>query len=343
MRSSAVVVLGLALLVTGCTRTANQGGDDDAPGDAAPDAPGPGCFPTSPRSTSVEAFVAPTGLQSRITSLIDSAQTKLDIQMYLFTVSAIADRVIAAHQRGVDVRVILDPDHEGNLTTRTRLTSAGVPNRNAPALYSFSHAKYLLVDGKTALVMSANFNVDAMDSERNYGIVDRDADDFADLQAIFDQDWAGGGGEPPRPADLSCTRLIVAPNNARARLLDHIASATQTLDVEALYVSDDEIRSAIVAAKSRGVRVRVLIEGSSDDAGSTAVFKAAGIEVHYATSFYLHAKLIVADGVAFVGSQNFSFSGLDKNREVGALVFEPAAEAIIQQQFETDWSSTPAQ
>ena len=49
-----------------------------------------------------------------------------------------------------------------------------------------------------------------------------------------------------------------------------------------------------------------------------------GIPVKYAIAqFYLHAKLIIADGVAFVGSENMSPTSLTQNREVGALVFEP--------------------
>src|SRR5262249_16181034 len=138
-----------------------------------------------------DTFVGPSGLQQRLVQLIDGAHTSLDVAMYLFTVTAIADRVIAARDRGVAVRVLLDPDHAGNTTVRNRLTSAGVTNRNAPTIYSYSHAKYFLVDKQAAVIMSMNFNAEAMSGERNYGMVDRDPDDVADLQAIFEQDWAG--------------------------------------------------------------------------------------------------------------------------------------------------------
>ena len=102
-------------------------------------------------------------------------------------------------------------DHPDDVTVRDNIS-----------LYTYAHAKYMIIDGDTAVIMSTNFNVDAMDSERNYGMVDRDPDDVADVQAIFDMDWAAAGGETPRPADLACTRLIVSPNNARARLVELI-------------------------------------------------------------------------------------------------------------------------
>jgi len=322
-------------IVTACTQTATTGGDDVVdPGDDT-------CSPTTPRSVEPEAFVAPLGLQDRITSFIDGARTTLDVQMYLFTVNAIADRIIAAKDRGVAVRVLLDPDHAGNANIRARLTAAGVDNRNAPTIYSFSHAKYLIADGKTAIVMSANFNADAMTNERNYGMVDRDPADLADLQAIFDQDFASGGGESATPADLSCTRLIVSPNNAKQRILDHIHSATESLEIEALYISDSQVRDAVIDARTRGVVVRVILEGSMDNTDTIAQLQTAGIEVHNATTFYLHAKLIIADGVAFIGSENFSLTSLTKNREVGALLFEPAEAMVSRTQFESDWTVTP--
>lgn len=330
---SRVVVLVAVVAFAGCTRSVEQ--DDQPPGPDAP--PGPGCTATSPRSTTLETFVGPIGLQDRIDAFIDGATKSLDLAMYLFTVEEIMDRIIAAKQRGVAVRVLFDPDHAGNANARARFTSAGVTNRNAPSLFSFSHAKYMIADGSRALIMSANFNVDAMRNERNYGLIDRDADDIADLQAIFNQDWASGGGEPAMPADLSCTRLIVSPSNSMARIIDLIASANTSLVVEALYVSETGVRDAIAAAKQRGAEVRVILDPSSDNADTKAFFGARGIAVRDANGFFNHAKLIIADGIAFVGSENFSLTALTRNREIGALVTEPAAVAPIAAQFEADW------
>lgn len=296
----------------------------------------------SPRSVPVETFVGPSGLQDRLETLIDGAQQSIDVQMYLFTVIDLADRLIAAHQRGVDVRVLFDPEHAGNGTVRSMLTSGGVPHRNMPTLYTFSHAKFMIIDKQKLAIMSMNFNVDAMSRERNYGLIDRDLEDVADAQAIYDMDWAAGGGEPVQVADLACTRLIVSPNNAKQRLLELINSAKQTLEIEALYVSEITIRNAIGMAKQRGVAVRVLLESGDDNVDAATYFQGQGIEVHQASNFLLHAKLIVADGVAFVGSENFSQTALTKNRELGALVFETGPARAIRDQFDDDWLSTPA-
>jgi phosphatidylserine/phosphatidylglycerophosphate/cardiolipin synthase-like enzyme len=48
----------------------------------------------------------------------------------------------------------------------------------------------------------------------------------------------------------------------------------------------------------------------------------------------VHAKLILADaGLAFVGSQNFSATSLDKNREVGVAIADT---------FGRDWAVSEA-
>lgn len=341
MGKSFVILLASVTLATACRPQHSE--DDVDAGMTMPDGPdGTGCTALTPRETAVESFVGPTGLEARIGALIDGAQHTLDIQMYLWTVQSLANKVVAAKNRGVAVRIILDPDEAGNNNVEPIFTSGGVTWKNSSMLYTFSHAKYMLIDRETAVIMSMNFNVDAMRSERNYGIVDRDPEDVADVEAIFEQDWAMANGQAPKPADLTCTRLVVSPTNSKARLLDHINSAQTTLDVELMYISEDAIRMAIGAAKSRGVAVRAILEDPNDE--SIPYLQGLGIPVRIADTFYLHSKLIIADEVAFVGSENMSFTSLTKNREVGALVFEPAPFQTIKSQFDTDWATetTPA-
>jgi phosphatidylserine/phosphatidylglycerophosphate/cardiolipin synthase-like enzyme len=328
----------LLLLLIGC-RGGSGDDDDDV---VEPDAqPGVGCAAADPRTPATQTFVGPTGLEDRALAFIDAAQDTLDIQMYLFTIDEITARIIAAHQRGVAVRVLLDKDEAGNVDTKATLAGAGVPVQDDPAMFPFAPAKYLIADGATAIVMSANFNYGATSTERNYGTVLSDPDDLADLQAIFDSDWTGQGF-----ADLDCTRLIVSPVNARQRILQLIGGTDATLDLSVAYMSDSTVRIAVTEAHDRGVAVRVLL---ADDAGfpenaDTALTLAnGGIDVRILrTSVDLHAKLIFADGVDFVGSQNLSPTSLNDNREVGVLVTESAAVAPLQTQLDADWSAGSA-
>jgi len=337
MKPSVVVA---CLLLSACHA---DNASDQPDGGSTVDAPdGTGCTTLTPRTQPLESFVGPSGLETRMGALIDSAQSTLDIQMYLWTVKGLANKLVMAKQRGVAIRVILDPDEAGNDAVEPIFTSAGVTWKNAAPLYSFSHAKYVIVDKTQVAIMSMNFNLDAMVNERNYGVIDHDPEDIADVQSIFEYDWAiANGATGLTPANLTCTRLIVSPTNSKQRILDHIKSATTTLDLEVMYISEATVRTAITDAKARGVTVRVLIEDPTDE--SVPIFKAAGIPVKQPpSSIYLHSKLIIADEVAFVGSENMSYTSLVKNREVGALVFEPTAFAPIQSQFDSDWNVSTA-
>ena len=274
--------------------------------------------------------------QTRMHNLIAGADTSLDVQMYLFTVDSLADDIVAAKNRGVAVRVLLDPDHDGNPDVRAQLTSAGVPNQNAPSGFANAHAKYLIVDGAAVAIMSANFNIGAMSSERNYGVIDRDPDDIADVQAIFDADWAG------TTPDLACTRLVVSPVNAKSRILALINSATATLDVEVIYLSESTVRAAITSAKNRGVAIRVIVADPADfPENQTAIetLQNTGVPVRVA-NFSLHAKLIITDGAALVGSENMSMTSFTQNREVGVLIQDAASLATIRAQVDTDWGNS---
>src|SRR4051812_6391551 len=100
-------------LVSACNSGGNGTSDDQTGDDAGDDGSGsdPGlCSPLTPRSVPPETFIGPTGLQDRIGAFFDGAQTSLDVQMYLWTVKPLAQKLIDAKNRGVTVRVILDPD-----------------------------------------------------------------------------------------------------------------------------------------------------------------------------------------------------------------------------------------
>ncbi|MBP9203825.1 MAG: hypothetical protein KBG28_07690 [Kofleriaceae bacterium] len=340
MRASSapgVVLVALALAAGlvggGCSGDDGGGASADAGPGGADAAGDPTCSPTGARAQAPEVFVGPTGLEARLLAAIGSATTSLDIMMYLFTLDQLADAVIAAHRRGVAVRVLLDPEHAGNVDTRAALMAAGVPTRNVSSLYEFAHAKYLVIDGDEAIIMSANFAFTSIDSERNYGVIDRDPDDVADLRAIFDGDWGGTA------ADLSCTRLVVSPTNARTRITGLVEGARATLDLEVIYLAEPTVRAAVIAAHQRGVAVRVILADPGDYPDNTPVvteLRAAGLEVKLARSFDIHAKLIVADGVYLVGSQNMSTTSLTRNREVGVMLTDAPT---IASQFTSDWAA----
>lgn len=318
---------------------AGSAGDGGAVADASTEV---GCGAYASRAAAPELFIGPDGLEQRLIGYIDAATTSLDLMMYLMTMDEFSSALVRAHQRGVAVRVLLDYDHPGNDDARADLAAAGVPLRDAPAGFMHAHTKAMIIDRDRAVIMSSNMNYTAMSDERNYGVVDRDAEDVADLQGVFDSDWANDGSYP----DLSCTRLLVSPVNARQRLLEHINRAQSALDLSVMYIADDSVRQALINRHQDGVTVRVLLADPTwiaDNDVTAAELGAAGIAVRIASSaIQLHAKLVLSDGVPFIGSQNMSHTSLAQNREIGVMLSAQSGASQAAAQFTLDWNAGTA-
>ena len=328
-----------AVLAAGCRNSGQADGDaGPGPDGGTPGADaGDGCEALSPRAITPEVFIGPSEVTDEVLAVIDSADESLIVMMYLLSQDVFVDALVAAAGRGVDIRVMLDPDQTSNASAISALTAGGVQVKNAAPSWENYHAKVLVADGDLGIVMSGNLNYFTTNSERNYGVILRDADDLADIVTIFDMDWSGTTTGYP-----TCTRLLISPTNARPRLAALINSAQTTLDLAVMYLSDTDLLLEVKRRHAAGVAVRVLLADPGWIDGNTATaaeLRASGIPVKFLDTNGLHAKLVIADGVAFIGSQNFSWTSLERNREVGVLVNDDAPMARITSQFATDWAN----
>ena len=74
------------------------------------------------------------------------------------------------------------------------------------------------------------------------------------------------------------------------------------------------------------------------NASAAQFLKGLGVEVKWIP--HLHTKVAVADGVrAYMGSENFSQTSLDHNREVGVIVTDPSSLDPLTTTFEKDWAA----
>ena len=107
-----------------------------------------------------------------------------------------------------------------------------------------------------------------------------------------------------------------------------------------LYVYNQELEDpgvlgSLLQAKARGVDVQVLLGYQPGFGGAPPNQKAldalgqAGVPAAYLQRHYLHAKAIVADDKAFLGSQNFTPGGLRNNRELGEVLEGPVVEDVV--------------
>jgi phosphatidylserine/phosphatidylglycerophosphate/cardiolipin synthase-like enzyme len=123
---------------------------------------------------------------------INSTTKSLLIQAYSFTSAPIAKAVVAAHERGVDVRVILDKSQTSErYTSATFIKNAGIPVviDSRPAI---AHNKVMVFDQRAVFTGSFNFTKSAQQRNAENGILIRG--DGALVKAYTDN-WAARFGQ----------------------------------------------------------------------------------------------------------------------------------------------------
>lgn len=162
--------LGLTLALACCLAAA-------APGALAASAPAPLQWQVyfSPRGGATQAIITALG----------QARDSLHIQAYSFTSHPILRGVIAAHDRGVEVAVILDQGQlEDEYSVWRHLLAAGVPTWVDMA-YQTAHNKIMIIDGETVITGSFNFTASAEKYNAENLLVIRDQALAARYEANF--------------------------------------------------------------------------------------------------------------------------------------------------------------
>lgn len=302
----------------------------------------------------VQVFVEPNAGEHPITNAIEAAKKSVWLEMYILSDRNVIRALEDAANHGVDVRVMLEPHPYGSgspARTIDQLKAAGAKVEDSDPAFSLTHEKGMLIDGTTAYIMTSNFSRSALGgygststylSNREYDIVDTNAQDVQAVTAIFQADWNRS------TAQFNDANLVVSPVNSRNALTGLINSAHHTLLIENEEMNDSAIEQALVNAAKRGVQVQVILpspSGSSSDSNRTGIdtIKQGSVQVREDSRLYIHAKIIVADGQkAFVGSENISTQSLDQNRELGIIVADQGVLLTLQQTFQQDWGDSHA-
>src|SRR5207248_264896 len=92
-----------------------------------------------------------------VMALIGDANSSLDLELYVLTDSRVVDALIAAHDRGVTGRLLLDPSERPSDGPAARLRQAGVAVRLYHGDGEKLHAKVAVADASDVIFGSANW------------------------------------------------------------------------------------------------------------------------------------------------------------------------------------------
>ncbi|MES3161869.1 MAG: phospholipase D-like domain-containing protein [Halorubrum sp.] len=345
----------------------------------------------------VTPFVLPDSPDVPIESF-DAATDRILLAGYTVESDRVVDRLVAAHERGVTVRVLIEGTPVGGFQRRgahaaDRLARAGIDVRvldGDPDRFRFHHAKYAVVDDR-AVVLTENWKRSGTGggSNRGWGVVADDSAVAAALRALFENDVSAADARtwrsfranatvhgppaavapdspslgrsvladrsapvyparftPPSaaPADVE---LLTAPGNAADRIVARIDAADDRVlaVVPRTGGPDERIVRALRRAADRNVDVHLLLSGEWYDREENRELAASLADEPIAVAVAdprgrygkIHAKGLVIDDTAVVGSLNWNEQAATENREVLLAVDDPGVADFYARAYAADW------
>ena len=297
------------------------------------------------RHTHQRLLVMPDDGGQAVVDLIASTNQQLLLKQFKLESPAVLDALLEAHGRGVEVRAMLNPHTSGgdrwNDEAFALLESWGIAVAWTSDGFPVTHEKSMVIDGHAALVATFNFADKYFTQTRDYGVVSHDPAVIEQVSAGFEADWQRQPFVPRLDVGLVWSNAY--SRGQMARIID---GASQSLWIQHPKFVDAVILERIVAARERGVKVRVLCGGKHgisdwdiyDTFSSLRLMERFGVKIRRQKRLKLHAKLILVDGTsALTGSMNIDRSAFDVRRELGIEVDAPDVVARLRDTFQSDW------
>ena len=292
-----------------------------------------------------QLIVLPDDTAKPIVDAIASASKALNVRMFLFTDATLLQAVLAAHKRGVKVRVMLNPARRSgeseNDEARNVLTDAGIKVKDSNPAFDLTHQKSMVIDDTVGFVESLNWEPKDLTKTRDYAIVTTHGLEVAEMVSCFDADWAHQEFKPQPDSPL-----IWCPNNGRQRVAQFIDATRHTLWLQNERYQDQVIIERLVRALTRGVKVHILAKPPHslkpdkliEGVGGLRILQDVGAKVHTLKHLKLHAKMFLADSErAIIGSINIAPGSFDSRRELAIETHDHKAVKRLEKVAQHDW------
>ncbi len=312
---------------------------------------------------------------------IAAARRSIAFETYIYWSGEVGQRFSDAlserARAGVQVHVTLDWVGSSKMDARLidGMKQAGVqveryrPLRwyNLDRINHRTHRKLLVIDGATAFTggvgIADQWQGHAQDPGHwrdSHFLIEGPA--AAQMQAAFGDNWVKMTGRVlhgpsyypalSRHGDMDAQVFLSSPSGGSESMhlmyLMSIAAASRSIDLAAAYFVPDELtQRALLEARERGVRVRILVPGEHIDSDAVRLASKAqwgpllrqGVELYEYRPTMMHVKLLIVDRhLVSVGSTNFDSRSFQLNDEASLNVYESGFADEMTRVFEDDLS-----
>jgi phosphatidylserine/phosphatidylglycerophosphate/cardiolipin synthase-like enzyme len=149
-------------------------------------------FQTEPSVQVLGTYFSPKGgCAERIIYWINRANTSVHVLIYSFTLTNIAEALIDAKNRGVDVKIVFEKEQISQYSQYFRLASAGISVRN-DTNPDYMHNKVAIIDGVIVMTGSYNWSSSAENSNNENLIIIKSVNVAREYETVFYRIWEHG-------------------------------------------------------------------------------------------------------------------------------------------------------
>ena len=320
--------------------------------------------------TVYDAKVAPISFpddQAPFFKTLQEAKSKIDISVYLISHPRVISCLLKSLDEGVTVRILIEGSPAGGSTTseikalKTLFNAGADVKVMRPAdgyrAYSYTHAKYAVIDNDKVMITSENWQQTSFDSNRGWGAVIISNGYAQYMRTVFESDFfrpydvvrfsdvfptAQGAPYSRYEPDTSemilhdaKVRPVLSPDNSYDTMRSFILSATdrvysQQLDIDYDWLNGNDNPVSWMRTVSPYTDCRLLVDVTFDDRNDSDIRDGYGvIDSLWGTkikasaptfSGLSHNKGVIVDDKVWVGSVNWTYNSFTDNREAAVII-----------------------
>ena len=295
------------------------------------------------------------GLDEELTSVIEQAETSVDLVAYDLNLERVGDALIAAHRDGTQVRVVVESDNAEDEQVLDDLRQAGVPIVEDGRSSGLMHNKFAIIDEQWVWTGSWNLTHNGTYRNNNNAVLIASTALAENYTVEFEEMFSGQFG-PTSPADTPNPYLtiIVASDEGQeqqvkvenyfspedevaARIIAEIKEAQSRIRFMAFTFTSDEIADAMLERAQAGVVVQGVMEkrNAGREYSEYERLQAAVYDVLPDGNPYImhHKVIIIDDTTVILGSYNFTANAENSNDENLLIIHDPKVAALFVEEF----------
>ncbi|MBI3894283.1 MAG: DUF1669 domain-containing protein [Candidatus Wallbacteria bacterium] len=281
----------------------------------------------------------PNGLDTQTVKLIQTAKKRINAAVHELRLQSITDALIAAHKKGVQVRMVGEDKYYDNDFMK-QIRAAGIPTKSDENPNAIMHNKFLVIDG--IRMQTGSYNLTDTCSYNNYNnlVIIEDAAVSKIFDDEFEQLWAGHIYDETVNGDVHKATLklkdrevevevFFQPRNqdSEETVLERLNTSKQAIDVMQFAFFNGKVGKLLVDKFTGKQDVKAVIDYSMVF-GDFEPYNQIGRLVEGQIPFCigddpngkLHHKVFVVDpdtdnAMVLTGSANSSSAGFNKNAE----------------------------